>query len=110
MNPKAATQAITADPGLCTTRAGSSRSRYGNVTQWCAYPLFLLGYHYTLANAMRAKTWKLLWLPFSSCCAIRRPYELGSRYCLSKEDCTRVPFELFFDEELYQLELERIFG
>jgi len=27
-----------------------------------------------------------------------------------KEDCTRVPFELFFEEELYQLELERIFG
>ena len=27
-----------------------------------------------------------------------------------KQDCTRVPFELFFDEELYQLELERIFG
>src|SRR5262245_32040530 len=27
-----------------------------------------------------------------------------------KEDCTRVPFELFFDRELYQIELDRIFS
>ena len=26
------------------------------------------------------------------------------------EDCTRVPFEVFFDRELYETELDRIFS
>ena len=50
-NPKRATQAISAARGPCTTHADSSRSRCGNVTQWCACRLFLLGYRHTAANA-----------------------------------------------------------
>ena len=54
-------------PRSSTTHADSSRSRCGNVTQWCADRLFLLGYHHTTANATdRAER------PHSGCPPVRR--------------------------------------